>query len=151
MSNFDVLCKEIIDRSNSKVWDIAKTEWSVVDMENVEEPETCLCGHFPITEVLILKNKYSNCRVRVGNVCVNKFITKNNNFNGYKKIRKDINKSINYELLEIAYKNKWISLKEFDFYRNIISKRCLSDKQLSWKKSINETIISKIKRGKDYA
>lgn len=145
MNNFDVLRTEIVARSRSKIWDIAKTEWSVVSMENVEEPETCLCGHFPITEVLILQNKYSKECVRIGNVCVNKFIVKNNNFNGYKRICKDTSKSVNYELLEFAYKNNWISQRDFDFYKAIMSKRTLTVKQMSWKKDINASIISKVK------
>ena len=34
--------------SRSSVWDVAKTEWSVIDMEQADGPETCLCSHYPI-------------------------------------------------------------------------------------------------------
>ena len=144
MTNFDVLCREIISRSKSKVWDIAKTEWTVIGIEDVEEPETCLCGHYPINEILLLSNKYSQEVVRIGNVCVNKFITKNNNFNGYKRIVKDPKKSVNYELLKIAYTNKWITDWDFNFYSDIIAKRNLTPKQSENKKRINVKIINKI-------
>ena len=140
-----MLCREIIARSQSKVWDVARTEWVVVGIENVDEPETCLCGHYPITEILILMNKYSKNTVRVGNVCVNKFITRNNNFNGYKRILKDQTKSVNYELLKIAHTNKWISDWDFGFYSDIIAKRNLSVRQSDNKQRINRVIINKIK------
>ena len=46
------LTEEILKRSQAKVWDIAKLEWKLNEIYEAEEPETCLCGHFPIIEEL---------------------------------------------------------------------------------------------------
>ncbi|MEV9638335.1 hypothetical protein ABZO35_28195, partial [Burkholderia pseudomallei] len=56
MSEFK-LTAEIIARSKAKTWDLAKTEWSLAEVYEAEEPETCLCGHFPIIEICTLKNR----------------------------------------------------------------------------------------------
>lgn len=150
MNNFNILCEEIISRSESKAWGEAKLEWQVLEMEEADrdDPETCLCGKYPIIDVFTLKNKKNGNLVRVGSSCVNKFIIKNKNFDGYKRISKDEKKSVNIGLLRFAKDNNWISLRDFSFYVDIIDKRKLSEKQLKWKISINNTIIDKIRSKK---
>ena len=49
MSNFEKLKQEILKHSLSNNWATAKKEWSPIDMEEVDDPEECLCGHFTIT------------------------------------------------------------------------------------------------------
>jgi len=73
MSEFK-LTNEIIDLSKSKIWDAAKLEWSLAKIYEADEPETCLCGHFPIIEICILQNKLNHKQATVGNCCVKKFI-----------------------------------------------------------------------------
>ncbi len=146
MTNFQVLCKEIMALSRSSVWDVAKTEWSVIDMEQADEPETCLCGHYPIVEVFTLANKYTGDTVRVGNVCVNKFIRKNNAFNGYKKILKTITASATIDLIKFALDKHIITTKDYNFYINIMRKRVLSELQYNWKVDINIKIVNYLKR-----
>jgi hypothetical protein len=73
MSEFK-LTEEIINRSQSKVWDMAKLEWSLHKIYEADEPETCLCGHFPIIEICTLRNKLNGQFATVGNCCVKKFI-----------------------------------------------------------------------------
>lgn len=148
MSNFNVFCREILSRSYSNMWDVAKSEWSVVDMEYVDEPETCLCGHFPIVEVFTLENKYTGEKVRVGNVCVNKFIHKNKAFAGYKRILKSKMASVTVDLLNFARDRKIITINDYDFYVSIIRKRVLSERQYKWKTDINLRIINYIKKVK---
>jgi len=55
MSEFR-LTTEIVARSASKVWDAAKLEWVLHEVYEADEPESCLCGHFPIIELCVLRN-----------------------------------------------------------------------------------------------
>lgn len=141
------LTTELLKLSQSQKWDEAKLEWELIDIERVEEPEECLCGHYPILEICLIKNSKTNNESRVGNCCVKKFNNKSDKiFRSVAKIRKDIEKSVNAETLELAIRNRWISDKEYKFYMDIIRKRNLSDKQLSWKKSINQKIGNKVNK-----
>jgi hypothetical protein len=141
------LTTELLKLSQSQKWDEAKLEWDLVDIERVEEPEECLCGHYPILEICLIKNNKTNSESRVGNCCVKKFNNKSDKiFRSVAKIRKDIEKSVNAETLELAIKNRWIGDKEYKFYMDILRKRNLSDKQLAWKKSINQKIGNKVNK-----
>ena len=64
------LAQEIIDRSNATNWDEAKLEWKLEEVYCEDEPDVCLCGHFPIMELCVLHNKHNGNRAVVGNVCV---------------------------------------------------------------------------------
>jgi hypothetical protein len=68
------LTKEIVARSDAKVWDAAKLEWALEEVYESEEPDTCLCGHFPIIEICVLRNRVNKNTAIVGNCCVKKFI-----------------------------------------------------------------------------
>ena len=141
------LTAELLKLSQSQKWDEAKLEWELIDIERVEEPEECLCGHYPILEICTIKNIKTNKESRVGNCCVNKFNNKSDKiFRSVAKIRKDIEKSVNAETLALAIKNRWISDKDYKFYMDILRKRNLSDKQMTWKKSINQKIGNKVNK-----
>ena len=99
------LTEEILKRSQAKVWDIAKLEWKLNEIYEAEEPETCLCGHFPIIEICILQNKLNTQFATVGNCCVKKFIGLPSDliFQAVKRVRKDNQKSLNAEAIQHAY------------------------------------------------
>jgi len=61
------LTNEIIDLSEAVVWDLAKLEWGLAEVYEADEPERCLCGHFPIKEVCVLLNQRNGNRTEVGN------------------------------------------------------------------------------------
>ena len=148
MSQFK-LTTELLKLSNSPRWDEAKLEWDVIDIEKVEEAETCLCGHFPILEICTIGNTKTKKEARVGNCCVKKFNNKSDKiFRAIAKVKKDFEKSVNSETLNLAVKNIWISDKEYKFYIDILRKRKLSEKQMNWKVAINKKIILRINRKK---
>jgi hypothetical protein len=133
--------------SQSQKWDEAKLEWELVDIERTEDPEECLCGHYPILEICTILNSRTHKKSRVGNCCVKKFNNKSDKiFRSVAKIRKDVEKSVNAETLELAFRNGWLNDKEYKFYMDILRKRNLSDKQLAWKKSINQKIRSNVNK-----
>ena len=53
------LTEEILKRSQSNVWDMAKLEWKLNEIYEAEEPETCLCGHFSIGEHTMMFDRWN--------------------------------------------------------------------------------------------
>jgi hypothetical protein len=138
------LFQRIIELSNSKFWDAAKLEWRVSNIEISDDPETCLCGKFPIIELCHLLNKVNGNQTTVGNHCVNKFLpnlSSSKIMAAFKRIRKNIEKSLNSEFIELALENKWINKWERDFYLDVMRKQKLTDKQKDKKIQINEKVV----------
>lgn len=139
------LTKELILLSQETTWDKAKLEWSLFDIEKVTESETCLCGHYPISEICIIQNSTNGNFARVGNCCVKKFIEQSDKvFQAVKRIKNDETRSLNAEALNFTYEKGFINTKEKDFYFDIMRKRSLSTKQQSWKVAINQKVLKKI-------
>lgn len=141
------LTNEIIERSNSKVWGVAKLEWALHEIYEADDPETCLCGHYPIKELCVLRNRINSCLATVGNCCVKKFIGLPSNliFQAVKRVRADTTKSLNGEALSYALEKGWVNQWEYDFYAKIMLKRNLSTKQAVKKNQINEKFLSRMK------
>jgi hypothetical protein len=142
------LTEEIINRSQSKVWDMAKLEWSLHQIYEAEEPETCLCGHFPIIEICTLRNKLNGQFATVGNCCVKKFIGLPSDliFQAVKRVRKDNQKSLNAEAIQHAYEKGWINEWEYKFSIDTMRKRNLSQKQLQTRMKVNEKMLANMRR-----
>jgi hypothetical protein len=142
------LTEEIINRSQSKVWDMAKLEWSLHQIYEAEEPETCLCGHFPIIEICALRNKLNGQFATVGNCCVKKFIGLPSDliFQAVKRVRKDNQKSLNAEAIQHAYEKGWINEWEYEFSIDTMRKRNLSQKQLQTRMKVNEKMLANMRR-----
>jgi hypothetical protein len=142
------LTEEIINRSQSKVWDMAKLEWSLHQIYEAEEPETCLCGHFPIIEICTLRNKLNGQFAIVGNCCVKKFIGLPSDliFQAVKRVRKDNQKSLNAEAIQHAYEKGWINEWEYKFSIDTMRKRNLSQKQLQTRMKVNEKMLANMRR-----
>ena len=51
------LFSEIINLSVAKKWEEAKKEWELDHIYSADEAQTCLCGHHPIIEICVIKNK----------------------------------------------------------------------------------------------
>lgn len=143
------LTTEIIKLSNAHAWDAAKLEWVLLEVYEAEEPETCLCGHFPIIELCVLQNKLNSNQATVGNCCVKKFIglPSDKIFQAVKRIRKDLTKSLNAEAVDHAFQRGWLSEWERKFYFDIMRKRSLTAKQKAKKLQVNELVLTRMKRG----
>jgi len=147
MSEFK-LASEIIALSEAGVWEAAKLEWSLQDVYEADEPETCLCGHFPIIELCVLSNKRNGNLATVGNCCVKKFIglPSDKIFQAVKRVRKDTSRSLNAEAINHAFSRGWLNEWERDFYLRIMKKRSLTAKQAAKKQEINELFLQRMKR-----
>lgn len=147
MSEFK-LNQEIIQRSQSNVWDMAKLEWVLNQIYEADEPETCLCGHFPIIEICILQNKVNGQLATVGNCCVKKFIGLPSDliFQAVKRVKIDNQKSLNAEAIQHAYERGWINEWEYNFSIDTMHKRTLTTKQLQTRMKVNEKTLINMKR-----
>ena len=138
------LTEEIIKLSNSDFWNEAKNEWNFEYAYQSEEFQTCLCGHYPIKNICVLKNKINKNETEVGNCCINKFLgieDGNKIFLSIKRLKEDLTKSMSPEVLEYLNKKKVLSDFDYSFYKDTIRKRKLSEKQLNIRKRINQKLI----------
>lgn len=142
------LTEGIIALSSSNSWDEAKLEWRLQDVYEADEPETCLCGHFPIIEVCFLRNNINQNQTHVGNCCVKKFIglPSDRIFQAVKRVRKDNEKSLNAEAITHARQKGWINEWEYAFSMDTMKKRKLTLKQLQTRKKINEKMLGNMKK-----
>ncbi|WP_290806575.1 hypothetical protein [Flavobacterium sp.] len=139
------LTEEIISLSDSRTWDFAKLEWDFEFAYYSEELQTCLCGHFPIKNICVIRNKRNSNQTEVGNCCINKFLgieDGNKIFTSIKKIKEDNSKSMSAVVIDYIYSKNGISEFEYNFYVDIHRKRNLSFKQLEIKKRINNKFLA---------
>lgn len=150
-SKFRILMETLLEASNSKEWDVAKKEWKVIGIYFVDTEstsgerfyETCSCSHYPITEVITIKNAINKNELTVGNCCITKIIDDKNENKRHKAIFNILkNKKINKELIKQAYYNdNFIYRKEFDLLSNLFRKRLHSEEQAKEFSRIKDTII----------
>lgn len=144
MDNEFKLREKIIELSESKDWYNAKKEWEFENIYVSDEFEECLCGHYPIINICRIRNRVNNNVTEVGNVCINKFLNIDEGekiLPSINRVKKDITKSISKDSLEYLYKKECISIKEYDFYSDIIKKRILSPARSKWKSDINKKFL----------
>lgn len=138
------LTREIIDLSTATTWDTAKLEW-VFDLAYYsDEEQTCLCGHFPIRNICVIRNRTNKVITEVGNCCIKKFLGIDDGdkvFTSIKKLKEDISKSMSAEVVEYLYRKHAINNYEYKFYLDIYRKRNLSGKQEDIKRKINEKFL----------
>jgi hypothetical protein len=144
------LTKGIIEFSIANTWDEAKLEWELEQLWREDEPDTCLCGHFPIIEICLLRNNRNQNKVIVGNCCVKKFKTLPSDliFQAIARIQGDIARAINVETINHAFNKGWINDWERKFYMDTWRKRNLSGSQHDKRIQINRKILSRIVRAR---
>src|ERR1035437_6837616 len=143
-----ILAYEITKLSVAPTWEVAKEEWMLNDVWISETPDTCTCGHYPIKEICLLKNKLNGKYVPVGNCCVKKFMGLPSDliFQAIKRIGLDITKSLNVEALNYAKGKGWINDWEYGFYCNTFSKRKLSEKQKAKRIQVNTMFLQRMSK-----
>jgi len=145
------LTEGIISLSVAKTWDEAKLEWALEHIWREDEPDTCLCGHFPIIEICLLKNRNNNNSAIVGNCCVKKFETLPSDliFQAVRRIQHDDRRAINPETIVHAHQKGWINDWERKFYMDTWRKKKLSGAQHNKRVQINKKVLSSIVRARN--
>lgn len=146
--NFETLKREILSRSKATDWEVAKKEWRLVAISEADEPETCLCSHFPIIELCTISNRITGASVDVGNVCVKRFLGFRSDliFASLKRIRKDIEASVGADATAFFHEQGIINDWEYGFQQSTMRKRNLSAAQMATRIKINRKIIASIQR-----
>jgi hypothetical protein len=144
------LSEEIVALSVADRWDEARLEWRIDDIYWEEEPDTCLCGHFPINELCYLRNVKNNARTLVGNVCVKKFmgLPSDQMFAAIKRIALDDSRALNPEAITHAHSKGWINEWERKFYFSTWRTRRLSGRQLAKRIQINQLVLGRIRNAR---
>lgn len=147
--NFEQLKAEMIARSRDKDWGQAKLEWDLEDVFRVADQRDCLCGHNPILQICTLRNQLTRQIAEVGNVCVERFLGMRSKriFSAIKRIRDDLNRSLNKEAIEMFRKLKVISHQDASeyllFYRR---RKNVTDEQQEIRRDVNAAVLAYVDR-----
>ena len=148
------LISELLKLSYSHSWSEAKKEWGIHYIYYLDdEPQACLCGHYPIVEVCVIKNNITGKTTEVGNCCVKKFLEIENIgydvsliFQAIKRILENISNSANLDTIFYAQQMGIWNNQNVEFYHKIYKKRNLSLKQLKYKQDLNKKLLTVICR-----
>ncbi|WP_128931693.1 hypothetical protein [Bradyrhizobium zhanjiangense] len=142
--NFENLKTAILALSRATDWATARREWVLTGVYEADQPETCLCEHFPIIEICVIKNTITQAVAEVGNVCVKRFLGIRSDliFAALKRIRKDITKSLNEDAIVLCLKNHLINQWGYEFLQDTKRKRSLSERQMSKRMDINRKVLT---------
>lgn len=146
--NFKQLKEAILSRSVSQEWETAKKEWKLKSIYEADEPDTCLCGHTPIVEICVLSNTLNGKTAEVGNRCVKRFLGLRSDliFTGIKRVKDDLDKSLNTDATVFFYELGVLSLRDYQFQNDTHRKRDLSARQLKWRHDINRRVLAYFQR-----
>ncbi len=139
------LFQEISKISVSSDWNDIKKEWKLFEVYESDDPQTCLCGKYPIMEICVLENIKNENIAEVGNSCVNKFLGIESNpvIKGVKKIKNDVSSSVSKKLINKSWEENIINDWEHNFYIDIRLKRSLNHNQEQKKIEINKKILNR--------
>lgn len=146
--NFAQLRAEILKLSKATDWETARKEWRLVSISQADEPEACLCGHFPIIDLCTIKNGVTGQSVDVGNVCVKRFLGFRSDliFASIKRIKSNPDKSIGPDAAALFHRQGIINAWEYQFQQDTHRKRDLTVRQLATRHSINRKVLAAIRR-----
>lgn len=147
--NFERFKAVILALSNAKVWDEAKPEWQLHAVYLDHSDRACECGHQPIHQICVIKNRENGNEAEVGNVCVHKFmkLASPRIFAVLKRVQADAARSLNPAALELFCRRGVISSGELDDYRGYWRKRkYMSEAQRCQKLAINQRVLDFVER-----
>lgn len=147
------LFEAIVKESVADDWIKAKQEWKPYDFYCVETGNvSCCCGKFPIMNICVIKHESLDKKLIVGNCCITRFMDlpiSNKIFTSSTKLKKDITKSLNIDVIHYLREINIINDYEYQFYLDRKSKRKLSDKQRMFKIKLNQKFLDWLVESKD--
>jgi hypothetical protein len=140
------LAEEIVNRSVAESWHDARIEWELesVFVSKLDEPGTCLCGHYPIREHCVLRNRENDNVVVVGNCCVRRFLDMPSErvFRGLRRIVRDVEAALGPATVEFAHGRGWINDWERSFLLDTARKQRPSARVLAKRAEINAKVLA---------
>jgi hypothetical protein len=146
--NFARLRAAILKFSKATDWETARKEWALRTIYDADEPDTCLCGHYPIIEICEIENRVTGERTDVGNICIKRFLGFRSDliFQALKRVRKDISKSLNADAAAFFRERGAVNDWEYEFLQDTQRKRDLSDRQMATRIAINQKVLAAVQR-----
>lgn len=114
-SYFKNLAKEVIEKSDSNIWDSAVTEWEIIDVEeDMRQFESCICSKEKLRYLYTIKNRINeNQLYPIGSQCIKKF--------GQEDLNNQINiKEQMFKLLHEVEENIFLTLSSEHFSRKLL-------------------------------
>lgn len=142
--NFQKFTASILKLSNAREWLEAKPEWELHAVYDDPSRRSCECGHEPINQICIIKNRDNGNEAEVGNVCVHNFmqLASRRIFAVLKRVRADSARSLNPRALELFVRRGAISAAEMADYLVYWRKRKnMSHDQRVQKLNINQRVL----------
>lgn len=144
-----LLMERIIEMSVADNFQQAKQEWILVRIYK-QDGGVCLCGHAPILNHCVLRNKLNGNETVVGSSCVQKFIciATESLFASYNLIVKDLQSYLGLEFIEYLHEHGVINDWEYEFLKSTFRKKFkwLSEKQQEKRLQINQKVIDYMTR-----
>jgi hypothetical protein len=147
--NFEKFKNAILALSESKDWLEAKPEWDLHGVYIDGSHRTCECGHQPIHQICVIKNRENQNEAEVGNVCVHNFmqLASRRIFAVLRRIENEISKSLNPKALDLFLRRGVITSSEHEDYHSYWRKRTnMTDMQRHQKIEINKRVLAYVKR-----
>jgi hypothetical protein len=142
--NFEKFKSAILKLSNSQEWLEAKTEWELHIVYNDGSDRACECGHQPIHQICVIRNRDNGKEAEVGNVCVHNFmqLASRRVFAVLRRVKAEATKSLNPAALELFCRRGVISPGEMDDYLSYWrARKNMTDGQRRQKTQINQRIL----------
>lgn len=142
--NFEKFKTAILGLSRSKVWLEAKPEWELYGVYNDPSERACECGHQPIHQICVIRNRENRNEAEVGNVCVHNFmqLASRRIFAVLRRVEAEGSKSLNPAALDLFSRRGVISDSEHADYLEYWRKRTnMTDQQRRQKLDINERVL----------
>lgn len=143
--NFDKFKAAILALSVSKDWLEAKPEWDLHLVYDDGSNRSCECGHQPIHQICVIKNRDNGNEAEVGNVCVHNFmqLASKRIFSVLKRVKAEISKSLNPAALDLFFRRGVISAHELEDYLSYWRKRKnIRDDERAQKLRINQLVLN---------
>jgi hypothetical protein len=143
--NFEKFKAAILAMSNSKEWLEAKPEWELYIVYNDGSDRACECGHQPIHQICVIRNRENKNEAEVGNVCVHNFmqLASRRVFSVLRRVRAEITKSLNPAALDLFRRRGVISSTEEDEYLSYWRRRTnMTAQERQQKIDINQRVLS---------
>jgi hypothetical protein len=142
------LVKGIVALSHADSWSEAKREWVLSHFFIAESPGVCLCGHCPIIEHCVIRNRENGNVAIVGNHCVRRFVglPSERVFANLRRIAKERGAPLGEIAVEHAYAEGWLNDWERAFCLDTATQRRLSPRQRAKRKEINDRVLDRVTR-----